>query len=389
MTSLPVAIGPLTVQFSEDPFCQSIQDWMYGELPVSQSDVDIEIKGNDLRETRVPDVGATRASESISLDGERVYVHKIRSYSRPERWVVDRLGHRGYALRIDGWDTDVLSIDVYYHGALYEDGLSPIRTLFKLNDWTFADYQDRLAKHFVYDVFEPLWQGWMLRQGYTFLHAASISVGGRGVVLTGWGGTGKTSATSSLIRRSDDIEFLSDDLSIVSDEGDLYPYYKSSVIYAYNTEGDEMPASALLKGSLDRAHWHWRAWRYGKKGVRRRIPPEALFEGSVGSPEPRKLSTAIYLSREVRDGFDHERISYEDMARRSTSVILDELDWLMEYTTALCAAGSTVEPREIIKRTERNYRKCFHGSETVLLRIPRDTGPTELADYVETELLDR
>ena len=114
-----------------------------------------------------------------------------------------------------------------------------------------------------------------------------------------------------------------------------------------------------------------------------------LFEDSVGSPEPRKLSTAIYLSREARDGFDHERISHEDMARRSTSVILDELDWLMEYTTALRAAGSTVEPREIIKRTERNYRKCFDGSETVLLRIPRDTGPTELADYVETKLLDQ
>ncbi|WP_435348901.1 hypothetical protein [Haloarchaeobius sp. HRN-SO-5] len=303
--------------------------------------------------------------------------------------MTDRIGQCGYAIKIEGWDTETLLIDVYYDGTLYEGGLAPLRWLLKIQNRAFANYEDRLGKHFVYDVFEPLWQWWMLSNGVSFLHSAAISVDGQGVVLTGWGGSGKTSATSSLIRQSGDVKFLSDDLTFVTDEGELYPYYKSSVIYAHNTAGEGVPEDIILDGFGDRLQWYLRKRQYGDKGVRRRIPPKKLFEEKVASQSPKDLWTAVYLLRENRDQLSHKPISAEELARRSTAVILDELDWLVEYSAAACSAGSTaISPQDVVENTEGVYNDCFKDVETILVQIPMHTGANELADYIESEILD-
>lgn len=383
MNSTKVAIGPLTVSFAEDPFCRNLLNTMYGKLSHSESDIDVQIEGHDWRETAIPHEGITRASDRILTDGDTHYIVNIRSYSPPKKWVVDHVGQHGYALVIDGWDSDILSIDVYYDGTLYENGFYPIRYYLKFRDRTFANYRDKLAKNFVYGVLEPLWQAWMISQETTFLHASSLSINGRGIALTGWGGSGKTSASSALIRNSEHIKFLSDDLAIITSQGEIYPYYKSSVIYPYNTAGDTLPKSDFLNGFSDQFQWKLREWKNGKKGVRRRVPPEKLFAGQVGRPGSRELEKVVYLSREKREYLDHEWIASEEMARRSTAVILDELDWLIEYSSAICATGSmSVVPQNIVERTEGIYRNCFDSVETVLLHIPMNSGPNELADYL-------
>jgi hypothetical protein len=322
---------------------------MYGNLPESSSNADIQISGHDWRETEIPDSCIIRASDQISVAEDLHLVNEVRSYAPPKKWIVDRIGQQGYALVIDGWSKNKLSIDVYYDGKLYENTMNPLRHLLKFKDWTFANYCDKLAKRFIYDDFEPICQAFMLKKGFTFLHAGSISVGGSGVAFTGWGGAGKTSTTSALIKQSDKIDFLSDDLAFITSQGELYPYYKSSVIYPYNTEGENLSESDFLNGFSDKSQWKIHKWKGGKKGVRRRVPPKKLFGENVGSPGSRTLDQVVYLSREKRDKVVHESITSEELARRSTAVILDELDWLIEYSSTVRAAGSiSIDPYNLI-----------------------------------------
>lgn len=384
MSKTALSFGPLTVSFSEDHFCRNMLDTMYGDLPKSSSNVDIKVTGHDWRETEIPPSYIIRASDRISVNDCRHHVDEVRSYSPPKKWVIDRIGQRGYALAVDGWESETLSIDVYYDGKLYENTLAPLRYYLKFKNWTYSEYCNIITKNFTYNILEPICQAWMLKKGYTFLHAGSISADGSGIALTGWGGAGKTSATSALVKRSDKMKFLSDDLAILTSQGELHPYYKSSVIYPYNTEGEYLPESNFLSGYSDQLHWNLHKLKNGKKGVRRRISPKKLFGEQVGSPGPRPLEQIVFLSRERRDKPNHESITSEELARRSTAVILDELDWLIEYSSTVRAAGSMcIDPINIIQRTESVYQNCFNKTETVLLRIPKNTPPNELAEYIE------
>ncbi|WP_255194496.1 hypothetical protein [Natronobeatus ordinarius] len=384
-----VAIGPLTVSFSDDPFCRNILDTMYGELPRSSSKPDIRITGHDWRTTELPQNETIQASQKISVCGDVHYVNEVRSYGLPKSLVVDRIGQRGYAFEIEGWETDSLNIDVYYDGKLYNSGLYPLRYLLKLKNRFFAEYQTGLAKHFVRSVFEPLWLAWMSKKGFAFLHAASVSVNGRGVALTGWGGTGKTSTTIRWIQQSDDISFLSDDLAIISGQGKIYPYYRSIVIYSYNTDNSILSKSVFLDGVADQLQWNWRERRYDGMGVGRRVPPEELFDDQLGLGGPPELDVAVYLSREERERFTHEYLSAEELAQRSTAVILFELDWLLEYSATVCSAGSiAICPQDIVNDIGNTYRKCFRDVKTILLRTPTSAGPEELTDYLEAEILE-
>lgn len=384
------SLGPLTVSFSGDPFCRNLLETMYGNLPESSSDADIQISGYDWRETEIPPSCIIRASDQISIADDLHHVDECRSYSLPQKWIVDRIGQLGYALVIDGWNKDTLSIDVYYDGKLYENTMKPLRYLLKFRDWSFANYCDKLVKNFIYDIFEPICQVLMLKNGFTFLHAGSISFDGYGVAFTGWGGAGKTSTTSALVKQSNKIKFLSDDLTIITSQGKLYPYYKSSVIYPYNTGGENLLQSEFLNGVDDQLQWNIHKWKGGKKGVRRRVSPEKLFGDDVGSPGSRTLDQVVYLSREKRDKLTHKFITSEELARRSTAVILDELDWLIEYSSTVRAAGSiSVDPYDIIQQIESVYQESFNSVEKVLLRIPKNTPPDELAEYVEDSIITR
>lgn len=389
MSSESVSIGPLTVSFSDDPFCQNMLQTMYGDLAVSSSETDIEIRGHDWRETEVPAKGKIRATDEISIDSKYVFVDEVRSYNFPKSWVIDRIGQRGYAIKIGGWETETLCIDIFYDGTLYESELPHLRRAFKVKNRTFANYRDEFAKHFVYDIFEPLCHAWMLSKGVAFLHAASISVDGEGVVLTGGGGTGKTSATSTLIQNLSNVRFLSDDLVFVTEESDLHPYYKSSVVYAYNTAGGAIPEKNILDGIGDRLQWEWRKHRYGEKGVRRRVPPEDLYEGKVAPQAGHDFRLAIYLIREERKQCSHESISSEELARRSTAVIMSELDWLVEYSSSISSVGSTaIDLQHLIENTKSIYNRCFEHVEPILLRIPMNATPESLANYIEREILN-
>jgi hypothetical protein len=76
---------------------------------------------------------------------------------------------------------------------------------------------------------EPILRWALVRKGYALVHAACIAVDGRAVLITARTDTGKT---STILRAVDNYNysFLSDDMTIVSREGDVMSYPKPLTI---------------------------------------------------------------------------------------------------------------------------------------------------------------
>ncbi|MGV7223124.1 MAG: hypothetical protein ACQ9MH_16535 [Nitrospinales bacterium] len=81
----------------------------------------------------------------------------------------------------------------------------------------------------------PLMQWILLTKGASFVHGASISIGGKGVLMPAWGGTGKTSAIMELLKIADS-GFMGDDIAIVNDQQKMFNYPKPFFIYPYHKE---------------------------------------------------------------------------------------------------------------------------------------------------------
>jgi len=80
----------------------------------------------------------------------------------------------------------------------------------------------------------PVIQVLLLGRRHSFVHGAAVAVDGKGVLLPGWGGTGKTSAIVSLLNQVPGASFLSDDYTIVSADGRLLSFPKAFFIYPYH-----------------------------------------------------------------------------------------------------------------------------------------------------------
>jgi hypothetical protein len=78
----------------------------------------------------------------------------------------------------------------------------------------------------------------LLQKGCSLVHAGGVSKGGRGVVLFGWPGVGKSSTIFGLSRERN-FEVFGDDIIIVSKNGRLYSFpTKAGVFYRSENVGE-------------------------------------------------------------------------------------------------------------------------------------------------------
>jgi len=124
-----------------------------------------------------------------------------------------------------------------------------------------------------------------------FLHGSGLTdPDGRGVVIGGTGGVGKTSLALELGRRAD-YRFLADDLVGVGAEGTVYYNGSWPKIYAYNTAGDRDLEQAILRGHTSANRLHWRLLKRFPSRVRRAVEPGSLF----GEPSESAPLRRLYL----------------------------------------------------------------------------------------------
>jgi hypothetical protein len=316
-----------------------------------------------------------------------------------EAWPL-RVGAEGYEARLApiglayAWrpDRQLVRADIQVHSlglpTTWRGRLAPM-ALRRARHWNYLAPDEDVAKNFMYGVFDHLTQVAGLARGQSYIHASSFERGGEGVALFAWGGVGKTTALLKLVLENG-WHFLSDDLGLLDREGTLWRTPKRLQVYAYNTAGQPGMRRALLgkRSWLDRASFAWMERRRGPHGVRRRVSAESLF-GAERVASQARLRHALFLERADVDRFRWQTLPVEALAERAASILLHELQPVVELAAALGSAGAVhllPRPEELYRRSAAVLSEGLRATAPLLLRIPRRAGPDALADTLREHL---
>lgn len=256
-------------------------------------------------------------------------------------------------------------------------------------NWNYLWPHEHAAKDLVYNVLDPITGVLHLGLGQTWLHASSFARDGRGVAVTGAGGTGKTTTMAKLIME-DGWRFLSDDLALVDREGTIWRSPKLLQVYAYNVAGQQRLREALLaeRSLVDRLSWQWNLRRRGPRGVRRRVHAETLF-GDDRVTHRAPLTDLILLERGGVDEAIVTDVSAAELAARASFVVLAELNPLASHALALHGAGHghlLPHPSAFLRTVEQILLDAANKARTRRIAVPESMGPDALADLFRAEL---
>lgn len=254
----------------------------------------------------------------------------------------------------------------------------------RLGNWNYLTVSEEKAKGLVYDVLDQAIQLRQLESEQTFVHASAIERDGRVTVIAGWGGAGKTSSVMDLVS-SGDYRFLSDDLGIMTSSGSFSRSPKRIQIYPYNLIGLPAAARRLMapRGPVDRMHWAVRARVKGANGVRRRVSAEQFF-GQDSVARGGTIDAFIHLERGPFAAPVLTPSTPDELARRSSQILLHELNPMVEIGAALAGAG--VAPAHHTEawreRSERVIMGALSGVRCYTLSVPEKTTPSELSEII-------
>jgi len=264
----------------------------------------------------------------------------------------------------------------------------------RLRDINYLPAVDRVAKDAVYGALIPAVQLAQLPLRQTWLHASVVARDSHAVALAAWGGVGKTSLMLQLVHRHG-WQFLADDLAVLDDSGTVYRSPWRIQLYAYSLDGEDELRRRLFagRGVVDRFQWYALLWKRGPMQVRRRVHAGELF-GEAGVADSAKLGRALFLRRVDADAFSVRHVEPDRAAAASAATLDFDLDilhrWQLAASASLAQAGLP-GPSETLTQTEEVIRSALveSGAECLLVDIPVEAGPRELADYVASLLVGR
>jgi hypothetical protein len=245
-------------------------------------------------------------------------------------------------------------------------------------DWNHLSYPELQAKIFLYDIFDWVTELHLLEHRASFIHAGTLTKGGRGVAIMGWGGAGKTTSLLKLCLE-DDWAYLSDDLGLVDTTGRLYRTPKRIQIYGHNISGQPRLAARLFRnmGPVDRLAWQCRLMLKGPTGVRRRIGARA-FLGHMA--ENAKLTDILFLERGTSRDPELLPADTDEVARRMAAIVLAEIEPYSSLHRECRAAGIAIfpPPDQIEHRIGTVLSNAFRGVPAFYLRTGDKPDPDRL-----------
>jgi hypothetical protein len=264
------------------------------------------------------------------------------------------------------------------HNAIVEEAFRSINR-------SYIYRSQNLAKVILYNDIEPLIHQALLEDGAGFIHASCVSRDGHGLVLSGWGGAGKTSAATSLIETGE-WNFVSDDLCLINSDGLSQPYLKRIQLYPYNIDPQNKQRLLECASFRDRLNWRLRATMLGKKSVRRRIAPSNRYPVSDHDVN---ISALIYIIRENRSDITYDTEELSVVAQRAAATIAHEYKTHIRDLRPLVATHPGVWPsgEDFIEGSAKMYERAFESAACRVVRVPQNATPAELAEYLQQSVL--
>lgn len=163
------------------------------------------------------------------------------------------------------------------------------------------------------------------------IHAAAISLNGGAYLVGGTGGVGKSSTLLKAAGNlgSEQVYFLSDDISILSRQGYVSPNLAWPKIYGYNFRflgAAKSPLSSV--GLLNKLHFYLKKWIQGESAVRRKMNPNEVFR-IPGEDFP--LRGYRILIRGTAESVSERSISFSEAAQLTFEIISGEYNDFFDF----------------------------------------------------------
>lgn len=269
-------------------------------------------------------------------------------------------------------------------------------------------FSNQNSLHIKVNQFGLEWIKWAmqlanLRLNQCFIHSSAVEKNGEAIAFPSWGGVGKTTLTSGLVRDRG-YNLLGDDLNIISKDGMLYGFPKRLVIYPYHkstfpgvfSDGSGPSIPAPLTDVLSRVYQYARPlvrksphlYRYARKKNPQssRIAPSEVFN-SDNISKSGELSTVVWLERapHTSDVVINDRKTSQLVSRMYGSSIFEFDNHCRELTNV--ATGLDIVDAELIgSRWFETLVQSLDDVRTVELQIPAKLSGTEFTDSVYSEL---
>lgn len=294
-----------------------------------------------------------------------------------------------YSVRVKGdlLDDEAVVADVHLPKLRLASAVArPFLALFGKDGLSLSEL---MAKNVLYEIVDPLVWTRLLRVGSALVHASAIAVGDEGILFSGSGGVGKSSALLALMQHRSEVRYLSDDLVILLPGGEVARHPKRLQIYEYNLRGAPGVRDRLeeLSSPSGRIWWRIKVALLGSRRVRRRVSAASLFgEGRVA--DRAKLSKAVWILPSGDSEPHWAPLSTARFAELATSAILSEFWDFLRLLNGVTLAGAEIEPvTSLAARSRAAIEESLAGVECRTLHVPAGFDGDSLAAFLESSIL--
>jgi hypothetical protein len=250
----------------------------------------------------------------------------------------------------------------------------------------------------------PLVDRVAVRSGAAMIHAATVDYRGRGVLLAGTGGAGKTSTVAKLIRE-DGVRCMGDDWAFLGYDGRLLAYEKPMLVrphhrglypHLFKAGAKRKPLIpawlTLPMGRLatavhpviiryPRAARFFRRWSPEHMMV---TPRQAFPAAEFAAEAP--LGAALFVERVEQAETTVERVDAAWMAARLLGNYHDELPrHARDLISALCATGLDAL-HLVFGEKEALLADALDGATCLRVRLPADLLADEASDAIAAQV---
>lgn len=262
---------------------------------------------------------------------------------------------------------EIINIDF----SLKPSGSPLLRFLRKFNNEEFASREDRIASMIFETVIIPSLL--LFDNAKLIIHSTGIVHNSKAMLIGGTGGCGKTSLELELCLNKG-LEFINDDIGVISNKDEAMPNLAHPKIYAYNVVGNPELRNKLLsdKSILNRIQWFVKQKIFGQASVRRRLLVDNYNYAAGSIP----VSKYFIMVKENIDDIKAEETTVSSAVKMTVKVILTEyceilnhVNW-HEFNSISAGKNPIVKMDDVINNLERNAIRLFEKTKNYIIRIP-------------------
>ena len=220
-----------------------------------------------------------------------------------------------------------------------------------------------------------------MKKESVFLHCGMMAKDGKGIILTGTSGCGKTSTMLDMITNSG-YKFMAEDFGILNSQGILYDMPKKAAIYQSDVKWGNKELVAAVNRLCSREKLEWRLKL--KTNPLRYFKPCEIFGEKI---EHVAQLEKIFILKRTLQGTEIEchEIGYEQLAERAKTASFREIKELYEILTNIRAVGgdSYYADYPSIYELEQRYLAiilpALKGVKCFEIAVPANVNPSETA----------